>query len=62
MQLNNYDILYHYTIRGYVLPKIRSYKNLGVIISLYLETTSKYRAAATEDHRVLWATCRSFEY
>ncbi|CAI2726681.1 unnamed protein product [Schistosoma spindalis] len=62
MQLNNNDESYHYTIRGFVLPKVRNYKDLGVILSSDLKTTSHCKAAAAKGYRVLWSVRRSFQY
>lgn len=62
MQLNNYDDSYHYTLCGLVLPKVRNYKDLGVILSNDLKTTSHCKAAAAKGYRALWSIRRSFRY
>ncbi|CAH8584143.1 unnamed protein product [Schistosoma intercalatum] len=62
MQLNNSDESYDYTLRGFVLPKVRNYKDLGVILSNDLKTTSHCKAAAAKGYRVLWSIRRSFQY
>ena len=53
MQSNNYDDSYHYTICGLVLPKVRNYKDLGVILSNDLKTTSHCKVASAKGYRVL---------
>ncbi|KAH9578555.1 hypothetical protein MS3_00008900 [Schistosoma haematobium] len=62
MQLNNSDESYDYTLRGFVLHKARNYKDLGVILSNDLKTTSHCKAAAAKGYRVLWSIRRSFQY
>ncbi|CAH8669480.1 unnamed protein product [Schistosoma bovis] len=62
MQLNNSDESYDYTLRGFVLPKARNHKDLGVILSNDLKTTSHCKAAAAKGYRVLWSIRRSFQY
>lgn len=53
MQLNDYDDSYHYTIRGFALPKVINYKDLGVIISSDLKATINCRAAAAKGYMIL---------
>ncbi|VDP68275.1 unnamed protein product [Schistosoma curassoni] len=62
MQLNNSDESYDYTLRGFVLSKARNYKDLGVILSNDLKTTSHSKAAAAKGYRLLWSIRRSFQY
>ncbi|CAH8586867.1 unnamed protein product [Schistosoma mattheei] len=62
MQLNNHDESYHYTICGFVLPKVKNYKDLGVILGSDLKTISHCEAAAAKGYRVLRSILKSFQY
>lgn len=47
---------YYYTIFGVVLPKVKDYKSLGVMINSELKTTSKCKAATSKGFVVLCVT------
>ena len=56
-----HDISYHYTINGTSLPRVQEHKDLGVIISHDLKTTTHCNAVASKGYRALWSLRRAFK-